>query len=117
VWLLVRDGRARRWRVHVTSYVVNGYVYGLAVAVSHAQREVGFAVSVCQRRCASLRGSDPACVARACQVPSPGGAASAPRGALCIKSDTKQIAVRLTPQRLSRVRSIAPPMLCCSPLV
>ena len=39
VWLLVRDGRARRWRVHVTSYVADGYVYGLAVAVSHGQRE------------------------------------------------------------------------------
>ena len=39
MWLLVRDGRARRWRVHVTSYVADGYVYGLAVAVSHGQRE------------------------------------------------------------------------------
>ena len=62
VWLLVRDGRARRWRVHVTSYVADGYVYGLAVAASHGQRErqhqerckrwsgeAGLAVSVCQK--------------------------------------------------------------------
>ena len=47
--------------VHVTSYVANGYVYGLAVAASHEQRErrhqerckkwsgeAGLTVSVCQ---------------------------------------------------------------------
>ena len=42
MWLLVRDGRARRWRVHATSHVVNGYVYGLASTLR--MRNVGASI-------------------------------------------------------------------------